>query len=145
MTMQREQIWFYYCTLKRFLAKQINSTIRKSSSRAFQCYFFSFRTALVIEKIEFEVFSHIPTGYYIRAATSHYRASRPALGLTFGIVTMRFWPFKAILFAFNQKWRLRNKKLDATNIRKFKGGQSEHFRLATFSFFSLFSKTTIQT
>ena len=68
----------------------------KELEQGFSVLFFSFSTALAIEKIEFEVFSHIPTGYYIRAATSHYRASRPALGLIFGIVTMRFWPFKAI-------------------------------------------------
>ena len=64
MAMQREQIWFYYGTPKKFLAKQINSTIQKSSSRAFQRYFFSFGTDLVIEKIGFQFSPNFPTWYY---------------------------------------------------------------------------------
>ena len=66
--MQREQIWFYYCTPKKFLAKQINITIRKSSSRAFQHYFFSFKTDVVIEIIGFQ-FSPISLLGTIRVPT----------------------------------------------------------------------------
>ena len=50
----------------------------KELEQGFSALFFSFGTALVIEKIRFEIFSHIPTWYYIKRLLA---MTGPAVGI----------------------------------------------------------------
>ena len=50
----------------------------KELEQGFAVLFFSFGTALVIEKIKFEIFSHIPTWYYIKRLLA---TTGPAAGI----------------------------------------------------------------
>ena len=50
----------------------------KELEQGFSVLFFSFGTALVIEKIKFEIFGHIPTWYYIKRLLA---TTGPAVGI----------------------------------------------------------------
>ena len=62
---------------RSFLRNQKTAPLERARSGLFTAIF-SFGTALVIEKIRFEIFSHIPTWYYIKRLLA---TTRPAVGI----------------------------------------------------------------